>query len=686
MKYFIACACLLMVLLTNAQKTDVKELYPVFKSYKVKWPKDVDNLAWAPPLDQCINGNCKDGEGVRLKVDNMESGQYGKQMLNFTLWKGKFSEGTNRFIGKIYKLKLPILGIKKDKEVRIDPPFDLTDETALKPYLIGEGPYYVGPESWFHGWDGEVKNVPEVAKAFPDAEIHRAAFSRGSLSWIDVTLPEKHRFARYTGHTFASGDFMFGRAQLNNGDVYEGFFLRHSFHGPGKLTTTYGKIIKGIWQLDSLLQSADVEFPAALLQPVLPQPALFKISELNGLDVNNFRRGPTDVYVFESSEYYGQVVNNEATGWGLWKTTFTNGNADSRDDVPGLAYGKWKHNKLDGPGIYFTTPAAYRLSFAGGNKSTSDNDFWIYAGMYENGKIVRGHRLTGDYSVYGNQHRPSHEIQNLRLEKINLTSNPLHGCGLDMDFWYERDDQKLWVFNMKEGIFSNGQLSGFYFENDTAKKRSYELLKFAGYNPYQPFPESIVTSAENSNDFCFDAISRYKPLYIAEMKKKLASHIAAEKWAKSPEGIAHKAQVELFNKQYEEQRKKECDAEFAKIGVKGRTYIFDGMLVVLDGYDCSKKEFIAWRPKQGTDTYDVPLMRQVRGNIEWDKLEPSSKQYHRCAECDGTGKKIQVTTTTRVKELPWGYFSGIETKSIRTTTKEEVVACDKCKGIAIVLK
>lgn len=684
MKYLLGIVCFFLVHMVAAQKNDNKDLYPLFKTIKIKWPKETDVIAWTPPLDQCISGNCSDGEGVRIKTDNLET-KYSNQTLYCTLLKGKFSEAGNRFNGKIYKLILPVLGIKKEKELRINPAFDLTDETALKQFCIGEGPYYFGPESWFRGWDGEVKNVPEVARAFPGAEMHRVVFSKGSLSWMDITLPETHRFLRYTGHTFASGDFMFGKAQLKNGDVYEGFFLRHSFHGPGKLITSYGKTIQGIWQLDALVQDVTVEFPAALLQPLSLNGTKFKISQLNGLDVNCFRRGANDVYIFDSSEYYGEVVNNEASGWGLWKTKFTNGNADARDDVFGLAYGKWKHNQLDGPGIYFTTPTAYNLSFSG-NKSTSDNDFWIQAGLHEKGNIVQGHRLTADYSVYYNQEKSSHEIQTLHLEKMILTSSPLEGCGLWMDLLYQRNDVKPSVYNLKEGYFSRGQLSGFYFENDTAKKRSYELLHFAGYNPYQPFTESVIKTVEASNDFCFDAISKYKPLYVAEMKKKFASNLAAEQWAKSPEGLAHKRQVELYNKQYEDQKRKECDAEFAKVGVKGRTYLYDGDAVVLEGFDCEKKEFIVWRPWQQKDGYDAPRIRRIKGNPKWDKLEPSSKQYHTCADCDGTGKIIEVTSTTRTKELPWGYFSGIETRSIRTTTKEEVVACKTCKGLAIVLK
>lgn len=672
----------------NAQKkTDPAELYPVFKSFKIKWDKNAAYLSGPTNFDECINGNCADGEGVRLITGKVEP-NYGTYKLHGMIFKGQFSEAGNRFKGKVYQFKLPATGLKKEKELRLDTPLNIIDDAAMKRFNIGEGSWYNGPDYWNRGWDGEVKDVPSVTKVFPDAVIHKAVLSKGGISWIDVDLPAKHRFIRYTGHTFASGDFMFGKAVLDNGDVYEGFFLRHSFHGPGKLTKRSGTIQQGIWQIDSLIKDAVVEVPAALLQPVLPKPTKFKISTLNDLEVNSIRHSATEIHTIDSSSFYGDIVNNEASGWGLWKTEFTNQNADSRDDIKGVAYGYWKHNKLDGPGIYFTTPNAHQLSFEG-NKTTFQNDFWIRTGVYTNGKIVHGNIVTADYSVYANQNIPINEVPRLSLDGLKLVTDPLQGCGMLMEFGYSWGyDAKPSIYNIAEGYYNNGRMVGFYFDNDKEKKRDYEHLSFAGYNRYQSFPESIVKTVEASNDFCFDVMSRYKPLFVAEMKKKLASNIAAEEWAKSPEGIAHKRQVELDNLRYAEQRKKDCDAEFAKIGVKGRTYIYRANLVILEGYDCDKKEYIAWRPKQGNDLYSDPAMTKIKGSTTFllDKLEPSVKQYVTCTECDGTGKILVTTTTSRTKELPWGYFSGIETKSIRTTTKEELKPCNKCGGRAIILK
>jgi hypothetical protein len=612
----------------------------------------------------------------------MNTEKLGRTTSGYTLYgrilKGKFSEAGKHFNGKIYYFKLPADGFKKEKELRITAPLDITNEAALKPLYFAEGSmsffnatgFSGGKIEWPHswGWDGEVKDAPLLVNAFPGAEIHKAMFDKGAIRWIDVSLPVQHRFIRYTGHTFASGDFMFGKAQLDNGDVYEGFFLKNSFHGPGKLTKRSGKILQGIWQIDSLAQKVAVEFPAALLQAELTKPTQLNMS------------APTEWNASGLRDFYGEVVNNEASGWGYLKID---------NAVPKFAYGYWQHNQLEGAGIYFPTPTARQLSYQAGNKTTWQNDFWITTGVYKNAKIVTGTELVTDYSVYANMEIPETDVQRLSFEKILLSTNPLQGCGMQMEFWYSNGyEARPTVFNLKEGYYIDGKLTGFYFENDKEKKRSYEFLRFLDYHRNWKITEDLVKSAETSSNFCFEAISSFKPLLVAEMRKTLASNIAAEAWEKSPEGQAHKRQVEIANREYEAKLKKECDAEFAKIGVKGRTYVFQGDLVILEGYDCNKHEFIAWRPRQANDIAGKPDMTQVRGlpTFLGDKLSPSVKQYETCAECNGTGKVIVTTSTTRTKELPFGYFSGIETKSIRTTTKDEVKSCSKCKGLAIVLR
>ena len=118
-----------------------------------------------------------------------------------------------------------------------------------------------------------------------------------------------------------------------------------------------------------------------------------------------------------------------------------------------MAYGYWKHNQLDGPGIYFTTAI--------------QREFWMNTGVYQRGKIVKGNSLYADYSLRGNTPSFKHGFPELSLTKIKLSTNPLQGCALQMEVGYSSGYiAKPSLYNIIEGHYSNGKLSGFYFENE----------------------------------------------------------------------------------------------------------------------------------------------------------------------------------------------------------------------------
>lgn len=63
----------------------------------------------------------------------------------------------------------------------------------------------------------------------------------------------------------------------------------------------------------------------------------------------------------------------------------------------------------------------------------------------------------------------------------------------------------------------------------------------------------------------------------------------------------------------------------------------------------------------------------------------ANKQYYNCKVCNATGEEDFEITTTK-KELPQGYFDGIQTKSIRTTTTKTKRTCRTCQGLKMILK
>ncbi|MFT3677782.1 MAG: hypothetical protein QM781_17955 [Chitinophagaceae bacterium] len=63
-----------------------------------------------------------------------------------------------------------------------------------------------------------------------------------------------------------------------------------------------------------------------------------------------------------------------------------------------------------------------------------------------------------------------------------------------------------------------------------------------------------------------------------------------------------------------------------------------------------------------------------------------SEQYYSCTRCGGAGGDYVTETESKTKELPFGFFEGIQTTSTRTTTKRYMRYCSKCKGTGLALE
>ena len=105
-------------------------------------------------------------------------------------------------------------------------------------------------------------------------------------------------------------------------------------------------------------------------------------------------------------------------------------------------------------------------------------------------------------------------------------------------------------------------------------------------------------------------------------------------------------------------------------------------IVRLTAIDCRTKTVTITKPgKRSAHDFDLTLPFEV-----YERYQKHDKQFHRCTLCGGEGGERVTTTKTRTKELPFGYFSGIETKSTRTTTNTVWEECYKCDGTGWVLQ
>jgi hypothetical protein len=512
MKYCILGLLIILHYSLSAQKIDKEELYPVAQKVKVKWKKNsFPELSY----NECIEGDCMEGQGTRLLFNRMTM-EDSKYYFYLTLSKGKFEQQGKTVTGKRYDFRLQYTADEKRNLVPASN-FDFTDPAFLEKYYVGEG------RSVNNQWDGET-STPAFAKRFPDFKVRKTVYSNNQLAWMDVDLPAGHRFKSFKGRTFVSGDFLSGKVILANGDTYEGFFFKNDFFGPGKLTTKNGKTRQGIWQFDSLLIDTPVDIASFLIDGILPEKAATDYT---------FKTYTFDQVNTGHNFYGGSVANNVANGWGLtdfyWRQQVNH--------QKGIIYGQWKDNRLDGPAIIVVTPDFSQLKFGAHNSNSLFNDLNYYAGIFKNGELINGTRIYTNYSTYANQYQPDADILKLSLEKILVQAGKFvnryafEGCGMVQKGYGVDQNGRFSPDEIIEGNFVNGNISGFYFENDKARTRKFESLRYTA--PYT-LTEEIVKRAENNNDFCIDAIRALKPQYIAGMRKKLQGDIAAAEEAKKP--------------------------------------------------------------------------------------------------------------------------------------------------------
>jgi hypothetical protein len=100
-------------------------------------------------------------------------------------------------------------------------------------------------------------------------------------------------------------------------------------------------------------------------------------------------------------------------------------------------------------------------------------------------------------------------------------------------------------------------------------------------------------------------------------------------------------------------------------------------IAVVTSFDCSMQKVLLIQYGSMDKT---PIINITLTFTEFAKWERCPKQYYRCSHCAGEGGGLVTAYDTKVKELPFGYFSGIETKVSRTTSRTYWEACKYCTG------
>ncbi|HMI77537.1 MAG TPA: hypothetical protein VK484_02030, partial [Ferruginibacter sp.] len=146
--------------------------------------------------------------------------------------------------------------------------------------------------------------------------------------------------------------------------------------------------------------------------------------------------------------------------------------------------------------------------------------------------------------------------------------------------------------------------------------------------------------------------------------------------------------LEKMAKEVTDDKAKRCSASWNNAEYKrGITRKWNGSYVIMASYDCEKDEYSLWRPQQPGETGsgESKFITAQGVDIRTYAIR-SNEQYRTCTTCDGDGHVEVTVYTTKTKDLPWGYFSGIETRKITTTSSTRLTICTQCHGRGIVLK
>lgn len=438
---------------------------------------------------------------------------------------------------------------------------------------------------------------------------------------------------KYSGEVKDGKANGYGTGKGSDGTLYKGDWKDNDFNGKGNLSNEQGLQYEGDFVNGQMHGKGKATYPGGI-------------------------------------QYEGDYKEGWQTGYG--KKTHTNGKieegyfventfrATTADMMHTPAVTDEPQKDTESNTLYFTMPYYINTSlelivmYRGAVKDNKANG-------YGEAEILLANSYTGNkkFSYY----------------KGDWKNNNFHGKGL-LDY----------VAGSKyEGDFLNGKPHGkgiYYFEGSGNYTGDFVNGKRQGKGVTTYSDGSKKEGEWYDDQFRGDGSATIPKEYI---KEKTADDIARE--AEEKDKKAKEAQAKL---QQENDAKDPCKMGWNVYGYKkGLTRKYNGYYVILREFDCKTDMYKVWRPAQKREIsgWDLPGMTLEVMGIEFRQFsfEPD-KHWYTCKACDGDGTEEITVYTTKTKELPWGYFSGIETKRISTTSKTYTQLCKVCKGAAVLLK
>ena len=428
---------LILFLLTLASSVSaqltVRDVYPVAKDLKID--KKQDNFYTDYELSTCVSGDCKNGNGIWLRVDPNISGStsngrselgyknYNSYEFTYFLYVGTFSNNGANFEGKIisdwlyYEQKI---GSTKAKPVErydftklINNREDLLFEGKFESYAVDDKLYYrrkEGNARWEEAEDNKVESIYRWYHE-DDEDMVQIIYKKDAQTLLK----------KATGVQDQGGRFVLGKFEYKDGSQYIGFMYNNKKQGSGVYTNSKKEVTQGLWMDDNLEYQMEISIPSAAYDATAKQelqPAEFTHAGISSKGQKLVDKKTSISFYFSNDHklfYHGYLKDNAPDVLGCYVN---------------IQAGEKKHSAVT------ETPQAYET------------------GIYNTDELIEGLKVTQDY-VESNRDDVPNTYWDILVRKGSFIKGDLTGCG-------SREYIESGRYTFEKGEFVKGKITGWH--------------------------------------------------------------------------------------------------------------------------------------------------------------------------------------------------------------------------------
>ncbi len=457
-----------------------KNIWPVtneisIKNFHLNYRASEGDIIYQFFLNECIEGNCKNGEGVWASTNSrkVEFRDNGSLELTVNLYKGTFSEDGKQFKGKklVYNYTLSGSGAKsRDFYANKFTPLsaenlanDLNNSIAASKYIVAEGEAIrtegkMGDKTTYgytlHGIGASREAMTELGAASMQGK-----YENGQLLMANITVQDNFPAKSFTGKMNFKNKPLVGKLEFKDGTRYEGFFYDGKYNGPGKLVGSDGKTIQGFWDNGILKDSQEVNLPSSLW------------------DYNNSAASASKPFTITIGDkpYTGIYV-------GEWKDGKPHGKGLFSMPSNTFFYGRFENGMANGLGYFYSL---YKTETWACCQRQAE---YVLSGLFTNNWLTYGNKSIYDYMWYTSSADPNYTKgfipQESNLFSGTFKNHNLDGCGKTVSKRFNIEPE---LSKTMTGTYKDGGLHGWATIDYPLKRQDDKWKgKYFGYFIYHP--------------------------------------------------------------------------------------------------------------------------------------------------------------------------------------------------------